>query len=184
MPIKDPSIQINRFYYDELVSKGINPTQFVNQLLNQHFSPWKYIKYENELIERQLKDLKLTLQEKNIIKRYLTHEILRDFKARMHKRYEHSVPLESLEHLTKTLSLAIIEYNYDQEEIEKYYKHIIDKIKQKDPDFNVRTYIDNMIRLKYLPRQQRDIISVYETLVDSDKQFKQDKKRLTKTRKR
>ena len=157
-----PNINIKPEYYKELTNKNINPTQFVNRLLDQHFFPWKYAHYENELIDKAIDHLEPTDEELEIIHNYLTYEMLRDFKRRMFRRYDHSLPMYSLDYSMKKLSAVIVERGFDQDRIEKYYGHLINDIKEKDPDFNLRTYMDNLIRLKFLPDRQRKVIAKIE----------------------
>ena len=162
------SVNIKPEYYNELIDKGINPNQFVNRLLDQHFFPWKYSKYENELIVRQIAQLEPTPDDLTIINKYISYQILRDFKRRMYQRYEHSLPLYSLDYYMKCLSVAIVERGFDQDRIEKYYAMLLDDIREKDPDFNLRTYIDNMLRLRFLPNRQRAVINKFEAISNSD----------------
>jgi len=163
-----------------MVAKGIIPEQFVNKLLDQHFYPWKYAEYENILIDRALSRLEPTPEELEIVKKYLSYEILRDFKTRMYQRYQHTLPMFSLEYYMKRLSIAVVENNFNEERIAKFYCLLIDDIKKKDPDFNLRTYIDNMIRLRYMPTRQRKVINKIEQLNGMDPLTKRINKRRKK----
>lgn len=163
-----PSVSIKPEIYDELIIKGIHPNQFVNRLIDQHFYPWKYIEYENELITRQIEQLEPTDSDLEVIKKYLSYHILKDFKTRMYRRYEHSMPLYSLDYYMKRLSIAIVERGFDQDRVEKFYGELLGDIKKKDPDFNLRTYIDNMLRLRFLPNRQQSVIDKFESLNNSD----------------
>src|SRR5574343_521316 len=165
-------VNIKDSYINELAIKGINPTQFVNQLLDQHFEPWNYSVYENEMIDKVLVDLKPTPDDLQIIRKYLTYHILKDFKQRMTRRYERSLPMYSLEYYMKRLSIAVVERSFNVEKVEKYYGELLADIKSKDPDFNLQTYVDNMIRLRYLPNSQRKVIAKVEQLENSDPMMK------------
>lgn len=172
-------VSIKDDYLYELASRDINPTQFIQQLLDQHFEPWKHLEYENEMIERALERLEPTDEELEIIRKYLSYEILYDFKKRMRMRYEHSLPMFSLEYYMKRLSIAIVERNFKQDIIEKYYAELIYEITKKNPDFNLRTYMDNMLRLRYLPTSQRKVISKIEEIeTKADPEFNKLRKRV------
>lgn len=179
-----PNVNVKHEYYNELLIKGMNPDQFVNRLLDQHFYPWKYMRAEHELVDRQISELKPTDEELEIINKYLSYQILRDFKRRMASRYEHSLPIYSLDYYMKCLSIAIIERGFDQDRIEKFYGPLLDDIKQKDPDFNLRTYIDNMIRLRFLPNRHQRVINKFETLMMSDPVMKGAKQLIKKREER
>ena len=172
-------INIHDKYLFELAARDINPTQFIQQLLDQHFEPWKYLEYENEMIERALERLEPTDEDLEIVKKYLSYELLRDFKKRMRLRYDRSLPMFSLEYYMKRLSIAIVERNFKQDIIEKYYSELIYEIRKKDPDFNLRTYMDNMLRLRYLPTSQRKVIAkIEEVTAKSDPEFNKLKKKV------
>jgi len=184
-------INVKDSYIHELAIKGINPTQFINRLLDQHFEPWSYSKYENEMIEKALIDLKPTPEDLQVIRKYLTYHILKDFKQRMSRRYERSLPLYSLEYYMKRLSIAVVEHSFNAEKIEKYHGELLKDIKSKDPDFNLQTYIDNMIRLRYLPNSQRRVIAKIEQIEHTDPmikkiqgQYKRREERMNKNKKR
>lgn len=172
-------VNIHDKYLFELAARDINPTQFIQQLLDQHFEPWKYVEYENDMIERALERLEPTDEELEIVKKYLSYELLRDFKKRMRLRYDRSLPMFSLEYYMKRLSIAIVERNFKQDIIEKYYSELIYEIRKKDPDFNLRTYMDNMLRLRYLPTSQRKVIAkIEEVTAKSDPEFNKLKKKV------
>jgi len=157
-------VGINREYLDKIRQAGLNPEQYINKLIDQHFFPWKYAKYENELIDRQIEELKPSPGELEIIHRYLTYQILRDFKQRMFTRYDHSVPTFTLDYYIKELSVAVIERNFDQDEIEQTYAYTIKEIKRRDPDFNLRTFIDNIMRLRFMSTKIARVIKKFDNL--------------------
>ena len=150
----------------------MNPTQFVNLLLDQHFYPWNCIKYENALIEKKLKENIPNPEEMKVIKKYLTYEILRDFKHRMYRRYDRSLPLFSLDYYMKLLSVAVIERNFDQDRIEYLYSDLLNDIKKRDPDFNLRTFIDNLIRLRFMSTKISKAINAFENVHINDPNMK------------
>lgn len=150
----------------------MNPVQFVNLLLDQHFYPWNYIKYENALIEKKLKENIPNPEEMKVIKKYLTYEILRDFKHRMYRRYDRSLPLFSLDYYMKLLSVAVIERNFDQDRIEYLYSDLLNDIKKRDPDFNLRTFIDNLIRLRFMSTKISKAINAFENVHINDPNMK------------
>jgi len=97
----------------------------------------------------------------------------------MNLRYDRSLPMFSLEYYMKRLSIAIVERNFKQDIIEKYYSELIHEIRKKDPDFNLRTYMDNMLRLRYLPTSQRKVIAkIEEVTAKSDPEFNKLKKKV------
>lgn len=162
------SVSVHNKYLERLVYRGFNPTHFINKLLDQHFEPYKYAEYENELIKRQLKDTEVTEEEMVIIQKYLTHQILKEFKTRMYQRYDRRLIYYSLDHQLKRLSLAIIDCRFDKEMLEKYHGGLINIIKSQDPSFNLNTYMDNLMRVKYMSTRQQKVIGKLDSLNKSD----------------
>ena len=148
-----------------MIDNDVNPIQFVEKLLRQHFEPWHFIEYENEIIDREIEHLKPTSQDLVIIKKYLSYHILKDFKIRMYARYEHSIPINSLEYCLKRLSIAVIESSFNYDKTMENYSYLVKDIKRKDPDFNLHTYIDNMIRIKFMPHHQQKVLKKVERII-------------------
>jgi hypothetical protein len=157
-------VKIRDDFIQEITDKGIDPDYFVNKLLHQHFLPWSHIEYENELIDKAIEELKPSEEDLKIIHKYISYHVMKDFKERMYRRYEHSIPPNSLDYLLKRLSVAVIESGFNEEILRKNYSYLIRDIRSRNPDFNVRTYTDNMIRIKFMPHQQQRVLAKIDKL--------------------
>ena len=136
-------VKIRDDFAKEIVAKGVDPSYFVNRILHQHFAPWAHINYENELIDKVLEDEEISDRDLMVIHKYLSYHVLKDFKERMYKRYDHSTAPNSLDYLLKRLSVAIIECSFNRKKLSENYSYLISQINSKAPGFNVDTYVDN-----------------------------------------
>lgn len=159
------SIKIDKRFYDELALKGVDPELFIDHMLDQHFVPWEYVYYENMLISTILReDCDLTADEMQVIKKYITGEILKDFMKRMDKHYDRSYPDNSLEYKVKELGYHVVKMGFNRKRLKEKYKTLISDIKRKDPKFSVDLFVDNMERLYFMPQKQRRVIDLIEKL--------------------
>jgi hypothetical protein len=159
------SIKIDKRFYDELALKGVDPEMFIDHMLDQHFVPWEYVYYENMLISSIIReDCDLTVDEMQVIKKYITGEILKDFMDRMDKHYDRSYPDDALEYKVKELGYYTVKMGFNRKRVKEKYKGLIETIKRKDPKFSIDMFIDNMERIYFMPQKQRRVLDLIEKL--------------------